>query len=81
MLPVVVLQPLITDGDGLMFEQRISLRKILQNIKSSPFYTFYAKNKKKKKIHISEYKIVHKYTSITIIVHICMVRASTSVNV
>ena len=79
MLPVV-LQPLITDGDGLMFEQRISLRKILQNIKSCPFYTFYAK-KKKKKFQISEYKIVHKYTSITIIVHICMVRASTSINV
>ena len=78
MLPVVVLQPLITDGDGLMFEQRISLRKILQNIISSLFYTFYIK---KKKIHISEYKIVHKYTSITITVHIYIVRASTSVHV
>ena len=50
MLPVV-LQPLITDGDGLMFVQRISLRKILQNIKSCPFYTFYAKKKKKKISH------------------------------
>ena len=36
-------------------------------------FTHFDKKKKKKNIHISDYKIVHKCTIATVTVHICMV--------